>query len=101
MRQDSNRQVDPIERKNEVALKPRGFILDGECFSFVSRLEAVVTKIAQLIPARSLGRACALCETFLAGCGDDTDRGLEAPGLDSHLESMPNFSRVQSLYITG
>ena len=66
MRQDSNRQVDPIEREIEVALKPRAFIPDGECFSFVSGLEAVATKIEQLIQSDS-GRACALYETFRAG----------------------------------
>lgn len=49
MRQDSNRQVDPIEREIKVALRPGAFIPDGECFSFVSGLEAVATKIEQLI----------------------------------------------------
>lgn len=67
MRQDSNRKVDPIEREIEVALRPRAFIPDGECFSFVSGLEAVATKIEQLIQSDPW-RACALYETFLAGC---------------------------------
>lgn len=66
MRRDSNRQVDPIEREIEVALKPRAFIPDGERFSFVSGLEAVATKIEQLTQSDP-GRACALYETFRAG----------------------------------
>jgi len=38
------RQVDPIERDIEVALKPRAFIRDGECFSFVNGLDEVDPK---------------------------------------------------------
>ena len=72
MRQDSNRQVDPIEREIEVALRPRAFIPDGECFSFVSGLEAVATKIEQLIQSDP-GRACALHETGCTAKANELD----------------------------
>lgn len=49
MRQSSCPRPDPIEREIEVALRPRAFIRDGECFSLVSGLEAVASRIEQLI----------------------------------------------------
>jgi len=67
MRQSSCPQPDPIEREIEVALRPRAFIRDGECFSFVNGLEAVASRIVHLID-NDPRRACALYETFLAGC---------------------------------
>ncbi len=59
--------MDPIERDIEAALKPRTFIRDGECFSFVSGLETVASKFEQLVQSDP-GRACGLYATFLAGC---------------------------------
>jgi hypothetical protein len=61
------RQVDPIERDIEAALKPRAFIRDGECFSFVRGLETLAAEIEQLVQSDP-GRACGLYEAFLAGC---------------------------------
>ncbi len=60
-------QMDPIERDIEAALRPRSFIRDGECFSFVNGLETVASKIEQLVQREPV-RACGLYETFLAGC---------------------------------
>ena len=67
MRRSSSPQPDPFEREIEVALRPRAFIRDGECFSFVNGLEALASRIEQLIQSDPK-RACALYETFLAGC---------------------------------
>ena len=67
MRQSPCPRPDPIEREIEVALRPRAFIRDGECFSFVSGLEAVALRIEQLIESDPI-RAFALYETLLAGC---------------------------------
>ena len=67
MRQSPCPGLDPIERDIEVALRPRAFIRDGECLSFVSGLEAVASRIELLIGSDPK-RACALYETMLAGC---------------------------------
>ncbi len=75
------RQVDPIERDIEAALKPRVFIRDGECFAFVNGLETVASRIEQLVQGDP-GRACGVYETFLAGCSakanelDDSSGGF-------------------------
>lgn len=58
---------DPIENEIELALSPGEFICDRMCFSFVSGLERVVTKI-DVLAATDPARAAGLCETFLAGC---------------------------------
>jgi hypothetical protein len=58
---------DPIEHEIELALNPGTFISDDACFSFVSDLDEVTTKIAKLVrsdPARTV----VLYETFLAAC---------------------------------
>jgi hypothetical protein len=83
------RQVDPIERDIEVALKPRAFIRDGECFSFVNGLEAVASRIEQLVPSDP-ARACALYETFLAGCT------AKANELDDSSGQFGQFASVVS-----
>ena len=73
------RQVDPIERDIEAALKPRAFICDGECFSFVSGLETVASRIEQLVQSEP-GRACGLYEAFLAGCTAKADELDDSSG---------------------
>ncbi|MCL5744539.1 MAG: hypothetical protein M1541_11535 [Acidobacteria bacterium] len=72
-------QVDPIERDIEAALKPRAFIRDGECFSFVSGLETVASRIEQLLQSEP-GRACGLYEAFLAGCTAKADELDDSSG---------------------
>jgi hypothetical protein len=51
-------RVDPLEHEIERALSPGEFIPDGACFSFVSDLDQVAGRIAELIrsdrPAPSL-----------------------------------------------
>ena len=73
------RQVDPIERDIEAALKPRAFISDGECFSFVSGLETVAARIEQFVQSDP-GRACELYEAFLAGCTAKADELDDSSG---------------------
>jgi hypothetical protein len=41
--------MDTIEREIESVLKPRTFIQDDACFSFVNRVETVAAKVAELI----------------------------------------------------
>ena len=91
MRQSSCPQPDPIEREIEFALRPRTFIRDGECFSFVSGLEAVASRIDRLIESDSK-RACALYETLLAGCT------AKANELD---DSSGNFGQFAGNVICG
>ena len=79
-------QIDPIERDIEVALKPRAFIHDGECFSFVNGLETVASKIEHLVQ-REPARACGLYETFLAGCT------AKANELDDSSGTFGQFAR--------
>ncbi len=73
------RKVDPIERDIEAALKPRAFISDGECFSFVSGLETVAARIEQFVQSDP-GRACELYEAFLAGCTAKADELDDSSG---------------------
>ena len=91
MRQSSCPQPDPVEREIEVALRPRAFIRDGECFAFVSGLEAVASRIEHLIESYPK-RACALYETFLAGCA------AKANELD---DSSGNFGQFAGDVICG
>jgi len=91
MRQSSCPQPDPIEREIEVALRPRAFIRDGECFSFVNGLEAVASRIEQLIE-NDPKRVCALYETLLAGCT------AKANELD---DSSGNFGQFAGAVICG
>lgn len=60
-------QADPIEQEIELALHPGAFIPYGACFSFVSDLDEVAAKIAQLVSSDP-ARAGILYETFLAAC---------------------------------
>jgi hypothetical protein len=56
---------EPIERELELALKPGNFISHNACFSFVSDLDGVANKIAELFSSDP-ARAVTLYETFLA-----------------------------------
>jgi hypothetical protein len=73
--------MDIIEREIESTLRPRTFIRDGACFSFVNGLETVAAKVAALIGSDPR-RAATLYETFLAGCAakanelDDSSGGF-------------------------
>ena len=58
---------DPIEHEIELVLNPGAFISYGACFSFVSDLDEVATKIAKLLSSDP-ARAVTLYETFLAAC---------------------------------
>jgi hypothetical protein len=58
---------DPIEHEIELALNPGAFISYDACFSFVSDLDEVATKIATLVSSNP-ARAVTLYETFLAAC---------------------------------
>ena len=60
-------QGDPIEQEIELVLNPGAFIPYGACFSFVSDLDGVATKIAKLVSSDP-ARAVTLYETFLAAC---------------------------------
>ena len=60
-------QGDPIEQEIELVLSPGTFIPYGACFSFVSDLDEVATKIAKLVSSDP-ARAVTLYETFLAAC---------------------------------
>src|SRR6266498_2942480 len=81
MRPEPGIGVDTIEREIESTLKPRTFIQDGACFSFVNGLETVAAKVAALIGSDPR-RAATLYETFLAGCAakanelDDSSGGF-------------------------
>lgn len=71
-------KADPIERQIESAFRPGTFIRDGECFSFVSRLEEI-TAIDTLV-ATEPARAVALYEAFLAGCHAKADELDDSSG---------------------
>ncbi len=58
---------DPIEHEIELVLNPGAFISYDACFSFVSDLDEVATKIAKLLSSDP-ARAVTLYETFLAAC---------------------------------
>jgi len=60
-------QGDLIEQEIERVLNPGAFIPDDACFSFVSDLDEVASKIAKLAGSEP-ARAGALYETFLAAC---------------------------------
>ena len=70
---------DPVEHEIEVALNPGGFISDRACFSFVSDLHQVATKIAKLADAEP-PRAVELYETFLAGCYEKVEQLDDSSG---------------------
>jgi hypothetical protein len=67
MTRNRRRQGDPIEHEIELVLNPGTFIPDRACFSFVSDLDEVATKIAKLVSSDA-ARAVTLYETFLAAC---------------------------------
>ena len=58
---------DPIEYEIARALNPGAFISYDACFSFVSVLDEVAAKIAELVSSDP-ARAVMLYETFLAAC---------------------------------
>jgi hypothetical protein len=58
---------DPIEQEVELALDPGAFIPDDACFSLVSDLDEVATKIAKLVGSDP-ARAVTWYETFLVAC---------------------------------
>lgn len=60
-------QGDPIEQEIEQVLDPGTFIPDRACFSFLSDLDQVASKIAKLVGGDP-ARAVTLYETFLAAC---------------------------------
>lgn len=70
---------DPFEHEIEMALEPGAFIPDGACFSFVSGLDEVAAKIAELTASDST-RAVALHETFLAGCYEKAEELDDSSG---------------------
>ena len=82
-------QVDPIEQEIELVLNPGAFIPYGACFSFVSDLDEVATKIAKLVSSDP-ARAVSLYETFLAACY------LKIEELDDSSGSFGQF--VDDLY---
>jgi len=63
----SRAKADPIEHEMELALDPGAFVPDRACFSFVSDLDEVAAKVAELV-ASDPSRAVTLYETFLAAC---------------------------------
>jgi hypothetical protein len=63
----SRAKADPIEQQIELVINPGAFIPDRACFSFVSDLDEVAAKIAELT-ASNPSRAVILYETFLAAC---------------------------------
>ena len=79
MKRKPRSKADPIERQIESAFRPGTFIRDGECFSFVSRLEEVAATIDTLVAAES-ARAVALYEAFLAGCHAKADELDDSSG---------------------
>ena len=90
MKTKARGKADPIERQIESAFRPGTFIRDGECISFVSRLEEVAATIDTLV-ASEPARAVALYETLLAGCHskadelDDSSGSFRAICAGSHL----------------
>lgn len=60
-------EQDPRGQEIEAALNPDAFISDRACFSFVSDLDEVAAKVAELI-ADDPYRAVRLYEAFLAAC---------------------------------
>lgn len=71
---------DPIEREVEIALRPKQFIRDCECFAFVSGLEELAAEIGNLVgiePPRSVS----LYEGFLAACHEKADEVDDSSGL--------------------
>ena len=60
---NSRSPADPIERVNRGGARPRDFIEDYACFSFVSDLAEVEEQIAKTVH----GRAVALYESSIAG----------------------------------
>lgn len=89
MSRKSRHQTDPIEHAIELALNPGAVIPDRACFSFVSDLEEVATRIATLV-ASDPSRAVTLYETFLAACH------AKAEELDDSSGSFGSF--VGDLY---
>ena len=86
MKTKPRRKADPIERQIESAFHPEPFIRDGECISFVSRLEDVAATIDTLV-ASEPARAVALYEAFLAGCH------AKAEELDDSSGSFGQFAQ--------
>lgn len=70
---------DPLEQAIELALEPGRFIADRACYAFVSDLEEVADRIAELIDPDPL-RAAALYETFLAGCYEKVEEVDDSSG---------------------
>ena len=70
---------DPVEREIEVALNPGAFISDRACFSFVSDLHQMATRIAKLTEGEP-SRAVPLYETFLAGCYEKVEQLDDSSG---------------------
>jgi hypothetical protein len=70
---------DPIKHQIEVALNSGSFISDRACFSFVSDLRELSTKIAKVLEAEPL-RAVEVHETFLAGCYEKTEEIDDSSG---------------------
>jgi len=71
--------ADRLERAIEIALDPGRFVSDRGCFSFVSELEGVEAKVAQVVGAAP-ARAVALYETFLAGCYEKAEEVDDSSG---------------------
>jgi len=72
-------KADPLEVEIELALNPGAFIPDRACFSFVSDLDGVAAKIANLTKTGP-ARAMALYETFLAGCYEKAEQLDDSSG---------------------
>ena len=72
-------KADPIEHEIERMLNPGAFISDRACFSFVSDLDEVAAKIANLTGSDP-ARAVALYETFLAGCYEKAEEIDDSSG---------------------
>ncbi len=72
-------KTDPIEQEIALALQPGAFIPDRACFSFVSDLDQVAAKIAQLT-TRDPARAITLYETFLATCHEKAEELDDSSG---------------------
>ncbi len=72
-------KTDPIEQEIALALQPGAFIPDRACFSFVSDLDQVAAKIAQLTTSDP-ARAITLYETFLAACYEKAEELDDSSG---------------------
>ncbi len=100
MKTKARSKADPIERQIESAFRPGIFIRDGECISFVSRLEEVAATIDTLVAAEP-ARSVALYEAFLAGCH------AKAEELDDSSGSFGQFAQdlicrwIKSRQVTG